>query len=203
MFTAVLATIYEEEAEENSSREPSVAEKRRRHRLEQIKRARRHGKQLAIGIKWQQQQQRQPRTIYKARYYRNLDTIIEEPNDYDAAAATKVVKRDWPKFQFFKKRTAYKYPSDIVQKETGHGENCAYCFGEFVHRYHYSKAPIYLINCGHIICGNCVSLNSRPIVPNLSVFTRKKIPYIAGSNGMACPSCNVEFTWQEIHHFYL
>jgi hypothetical protein len=199
----VLATIYEDPSREGEFKEPSLAERRRQQRLEQIKRARRHGKQLAIGIKWQQQ--RPTQHFAKARYYRNLDTIVEEPNDDgdDDDAAAKVVKRDWPKFQFFKNKTAYKYPSAILQKETGHGEKCAYCCGEFVHRYHYSKAPIYLINCGHIICGNCVSLNSRPITPNLSVLTRKKIAYVAGSSGMACPTCNVEFTWQEIHHFYL
>lgn len=202
----VLATIYEDPSREGEFKEPSLAERRRQQRLEQIKRARRHGKQLTIGIMWQEQQQQKRKTFAKARYYRNLDTIIEESDDDDdertAAAAAKVVKRDWPKFEFFKK-TSYKFPAAALQKATGHGENCAYCRSEFVHRYHYSKAPIYLINCGHILCGHCVSLNSRPIIRNLNFLTRKTVPYVASCGGMACPRCNVEFTWQEIHHFYL
>ena len=184
-----LATIYEEPA--------AVIVTDRRRRLELVKRARRHGKQLTIGIKASQMasqtaSQMASQTAMASRYYRNLDTIFEEENK----------TRDWPKMQYSIRRS-YEFPSVAIQLTTGHGKNCAYCSGDFVHRYHFSKSPVYLKNCGHIICGHCVSLNSRPIVRNLSPFTRKKIPYIAASGGMACPTCNVEFTWQEIHNFYI
>ena len=184
-----LATIIEDKDELPRSKQ-----------LELIKRARRRGKQLTIGMQWNNRRHHNHNSNNKrlyndSRYYRNLETIFEEPKQASSGGG------GWPKLQFSLPKK-YKFYSDA---STGHGEYCAYCFGEFVHRKHFSKAPIYLITCGHIICGHCVSLNSRPIIRNLSPLTRKETPYVATADysKMACPACNVEFTWQEIYHFYL
>ncbi|CBY07493.1 unnamed protein product [Oikopleura dioica] len=101
-----------------------------------------------------------------------------------------------------------------IQKATGHGAECAYCFHEFLrHRGAAAdvargaaadpmNSPVYITVCGHIICGRCICYRSRPIVPNMNALYRRKYPYVASDYaGMACPACNVAYSWSQLYNF--
>jgi len=162
-----------------------------------LKRKRRQGRQLTIGMRSRvaaAKMKSATRPTKMPRYYRALSTIYEEEEEGEGEH----VFKGWPKTKAY----AYEFPSLAIQKVTGHGEACAYCFRQFLHRYDLSKSPIYLINCGHIVCGQCVLHRSQAMLPNLSPLTRNRAPFVACNEKMACPACNVEFTWQELYHFY-
>ena len=119
----------------------------------------------------------------------------------------KFVPEGYPKMEFHTKKIIYKYPSKRVQKKYGLGLQCAYCFAEFVHNAPRApKRPCLITNCYHIVCADCITLNSRPLLVNLDPATCREHPFIFGrlsSSGMQCPACNKDFTWANVYNFYL
>jgi len=184
--------------------------------LSAIKHKRRLGKQVAISKKCKRRRESIAPTHF--RQYQPLATIYEEneigadKTEQDEIFCQNFLPKKWPKFQFA--LFAYEYPSVAIQKATGHGAECAYCFHEFLrHRGAAAdvargaaadpmNSPVYITVCGHIICGRCICYRSRPIVPNMNALYRRKYPYVASDYaGMACPACNVAYSWSQLYNF--
>jgi hypothetical protein len=119
----------------------------------------------------------------------------------------KFVPDGYPKMGFDTKKIVFKYPSKRVQKLYGHGLTCAYCFSPMIHNAPRApKRPCLITSCNHIVCADCVTFNSRPLLQNMDPATFRQHPYIFGrlsSSGMECPACNKKFEWSDVYNFYL
>jgi hypothetical protein len=114
---------------------------------------------------------------------------------------------NWPKMKYDTVKVIYEYPSKKIQKKTGYGQFCGYCYVKFKHNNATSPAaPLLLTTCRHINCNKCVVTNSRPILLNRDINTAQKHPYILAGFGhvgpMECPTCNCPFTWASVYSFY-
>ena len=146
------------------------------------------------------------------------ENAIIEPDDFVPEEKTasqdptkslfeqKFIPRGWPKLEFKTRRIRYKFPDKKTREKTGYGAACGFCRCAFVHGKASSpRSPVYIGTCRHLICGRCVTLNTRPVVANLGA-TRVAHPYVISSDfrgPKACPACNEIFEWSDLYYFYL